>query len=276
MATFSPFTPWRPPTSPPPGTYDPAFDQQYRSAERGFGDLLGQAGTDVSRAQTDYFQGQGDITTTRDRSLAGLLRMRTRGTEDFGTARTRLGEDHGRATQGNERSYRRLGEGQAQQARAAGVASGGTLAQALRKRTENQAYDQFDIDRGRDRGMADIGTGERRLGEDVDTQTGYVNADHDRDQGRLTQGFERYGGDLATRLATAGRELGTFGVDTAESKFFQAAQAGSYVMPSRGEPGGQPSNEFTKNGQTYRVIQQGAYNLRVAPDGTVLSKTRRA
>jgi hypothetical protein len=274
---FKPFTPWKAPTSPPPGTYDPQFDAALRAAQRGFGDMQGDAHIQSARAGVDYDQAAGGINAGRDRTLAGLLASKARGLQDIGTGRSRLGEDHSRATDTLARSFRHLGHGQTEAARAGGVALGGTLGASRRQRRENQAFQQVDIDRARNRGMQDFATNEQRLTDDTNTLEGYARDDAATQLGQLGQGFEReYGpsGDLARRLAVGARELGFFGADTAESKFFQAQQAG-YAVPGRGEPGGAAKNEFTGAQGPYRVIQQGGYNVRVSPAGKVLSKTRR-
>ena len=252
------------------------MDAQVRAAQRGYGDLQGDVETQQSRGQTDYLQGQGDIERGRSQSLADMLRNKTRVGQQLATGRQRLGEDYARTNQKMDTSYRNLAEGQTGAAIAGGTgAQGGTLAAALAKRTANRADDQVDVDRSRDRGLQDFAGQERQFDEDYAEDVRRINEGADISGGRLGQSYTRQGGDLANQLSRAGRELGFFEQDTAGQKFFQAAQAGTYVMPGRGDPGGPAKNEFSGPNGPYRVVQRGRVNVRVDPNNREISRTRR-
>jgi hypothetical protein len=124
-----------------PGMYDPSLDWQGQTENQGFGfsqddihsGLYGQSGTyvDPKTGAREDFSTPGllqQLTTRKDTALQ-------RGQEDYNTQTADLG-----------RNYQRLGTSQGERARAAGVAEGGSLAQALQKRTANQAHDQAGID----------------------------------------------------------------------------------------------------------------------------------
>lgn len=260
------FNPWRAPTSPPPGTYDPALDAAQRAAQRGYGDLQMDTDRELERGGSDLALVKGDIERSQGRTLADMLRERARASEDFGQSRTRLGEDYSRATGQLGERYKRLGNQQSQQQRVMGGGRG-VLAQAMMKRAANRANEQVDLDRTRDRGLQEIGRAESRFMEDTDLDERRLNEDASLGIGRAGMQWGRRGEDLALGLQRAGRELDFFGQDTSEQRFFQAAQTGQYVMPDRGEPGGIPRNEFSDAQGPYRVIKRGKQRIRVRPSG---------
>ena len=220
------FTPWDPGQKPPSGTYDPTLDANLRGAQRGYGDLTLDTETQNTRALNDYGIAQHQIQS----GLASALASNE-------IAQNRLKEDTARATQNLGRQYQQQGQGQAQAAQAAGAVGGGALAQALLKRTANQARDQQGIDQGAQRGLSDL----MRSAD----QARYAANDQ---LGALKLGYDRGVQDRGTTLTRAGRELTAFGTDTAEQRAFQAGQAGWQNAA--------PSNEFrTAAGNPYRVIQ---------------------
>lgn len=211
------------PAAPPPGSYDPAIDAQVGQAQRGYGDLFsdylrdyGEPGTALGgRAGEDYGLGVQGVERSYQRTLGDLLRDRGRGAEDYQ-----------RGVQGLERNYARLGASQTQAARASGTQRGGALAQALAKRTENQAIDRAPMDTNFARFNADSAQSEGWLGEDRGLAIGGL-------QRSLLRGTE----DAATGLGRAGREREQFGLDAAAQRFYQA----NMPLPGPGAtPGAEP------------------------------------
>ena len=220
------FTPWDPGQKPPSGTYDPTLDANLRGAQRGFGDLTLDTERDNTRALNDYGIAQHGIRS----ALHSVLTSNE-------ISKNRLNEDTKRATADLGRQYQQQGQGQAQAAQAAGAVGGGALAQALLKRTANQARDQQGIDQRQQRGLSDLMRSSDQAQYAANDQLGALKLAYDR-------GVE----DRGTALTRAGRELASFGTDTAEQRAFQAGQAwwGNAA----------PSNEFrTAAGNLYRVIQ---------------------
>lgn len=259
------------PLRPPPGTYDPALDAQERAANRGYGDLQADTIRLGGRAATDYELGKGDIVRNwqegvedlgrygerarvgygeqrsdiergRDRGLADLLMARTRGEEDYGLATTELG-----------RQFRVLGNNQGQAARAAGVAQGGALAQAMGKRRVNQAREQGGLDLANRRFMEENDLSRNRLTEDSETSLGRLGAREGwlgedeatgwerlsgaatRGLGALGLGFERGEEDRTTALERAGRENVQFGRDIGAQRWYESK--GLYTPPAGVEVG---------------------------------------
>lgn len=173
-------------TSPPPGSYDPAIDAQIGQANRGLGDLLSQYIQNYGEPGT---AGGGRVNQDYQSGLATVLRGRERATTDYGTNTASLG-----------RSYAQLGASQSQHAQAAGVASGGALAQALAKRQANQGIAQGSLDTGFGRYAQDSALRQTALGT------------------QFSRGLE----DANVQLATAGRENTQFGLDANAQKFYQA------------------------------------------------------
>ena len=219
------FTPFNPGAKPPSGTYDPSLDAALRGANRGFGDLEADRGTQDLRSAADL-----------DIFKYGLNTQRERLTSDVGTSRKRLTEDYTSNTQALARRYMQQGQGQAQSAQAAGAAGGGALAQALLKRTANQGIDQKGLDTSRDRGLSDLQSQQDRGMADLQRSWDQAKLTHDR-------GVE----DRDQTVRRGGRELGAFTTDTAEQRAFMAGQSG---WENRG-----PANEFkSPKGMSYRVI----------------------
>ena len=131
-----------------PGMYDPSLDWQGQTEQQGFG-FAQQDIHDRLHGASGDFEGQHFDTP-------GLLQaLQTRRDTALGRGR----EDYNTRTGDLNTSYQRLGTSQGERARAAGVAEGGSLAQALQKRTANQAHDQAGID-----------TSWRRFQDDTNTQ----------------------------------------------------------------------------------------------------------
>jgi hypothetical protein len=257
------FKPYQPPTAPPPGYYDPALDSQERAAQRGFVDL--QQDTDTAQARdrtaliTNAGRGSEDYGTSTGRmnedfqtSLAGLLRNRARGTQDYQTG-----------NQDRTRNYQQLGNRQTQTAVNQGVTGGGALAAAVAARSENQGREQTAADTQYGRFQEDSSSQESGLRTSL--QRGLADALTAFNRGRedLGQGYGYNTDDRATTLGRSGRELGFYQQDVGAQRFFQAGQSG-WAPPGRGEPGGAPSNEFRdKTGTAYRVIMRGGQKVYV-------------
>jgi hypothetical protein len=204
---FKPFTPFKPLDAGqvPPGMYDVSLDAQKAASQRG----LRYAEQD---AETSGIRSSDDLQTL-------LARV--------GTQRTRLGEDRTRATGDLSRQFGRLQGSQYQAARAAGVARGGALADALSKRSANQAYAQEGID-----------TSYNRRGEDLN-----------QEQGALSLQFQREADDRARGLTRTREETAFFGSDIDAVKIAQAKQAG-FEFPTG------PANETrSPSGTPYRVMK---------------------
>lgn len=225
------------PTMPPPGSYDPTIDVQLGQAQRGYGDLGTDYTKDWGELGTALGGRQGtDFKTARDRlGIQGGWQN-----SDFDQQKTRLGEDYGRSIGDLTRQYGRLGNNQRQAAAAAGVAGGGALAQALRKRTENMAYDRQPIDQAFSRGNTDIDTNRSRFNE----QQGWQTTD-------LTNTYTRGNEDALTALGRAGRETTQFGIDASKLANYSAGvdtPAGGATLAQLLGPGSGKLNTVASNG----------------------------
>jgi hypothetical protein len=129
-----------------PGMYDPNLDFSQQSQNLGYLNTVGDTQLSGSRIHEGLLGGSGfyaDPVTgqrtdyTTQGSLADLLQNRNRAESDYHTNTQQLGQ-----------SYQRLGAQQAGAARAAGVAQGGALVQAMQKRTANQGQQQGQLDEG--------------------------------------------------------------------------------------------------------------------------------
>lgn len=219
---FKPFTPFKAPgaSSIPPGMYDVSLDAQKSASERGL----------------RYAE--------QDASLSGI-----RESDDFQTMLQKIGqargyaaEDKTRATGDLSRQFGRLQGSQYQAARAAGVARGGSLADALSKRTANQAYAQ----------------------EGIDTSFNRRTADLDSQQGALSLAFQRGVDDRATNLTRTREETQFFGSDIDAVKIAQAKQAG-FTFPT-----GPQNEQRSPSGTTYRVMKgKLGTTWYLLPNGTV-------
>ena len=212
-----------------PGMYDPSIDMQGAQEQLGAsytlgskavglpgsdpGDihtgLYGQSGTyvDPATGQQEQFSTPGLLAALQQRHDTALQR----GQEDYNTSTGNL-----------QRNYQNLGVSQAERARAAGVAEGGSLAQALQKRTANQARDQSGLD-----------TNWRRFQDDTNNQ---YNTDRNN---ALAQAFTQ-----STRGIGA-HEL--FQSQLGDAKLQSAQQLGT--LPTAPPPGTVPTlNSFLRTG----------------------------
>ena len=293
MATFKPWTPYQV-GLPPTGSYDPSLDAQGYAAQRGLFDLGQDTNTANVRGVVDYGLSQDAINRGQTRGLEDLQFQQGqvdtgygRNLTDLQTSGTRGTEDYQRSLQMLQRSYQQLGNRQAQQMRATGVAQGGAALQAAAKRTANQAVDQQPIQTNYDRFMADNQTSQSRLGEDRTTALGQIGLQRNRlgedtnlSLGQLAlqsappDGSNPFGGrdwqDRTTALTRAQRENSAFGIDLNSQRYYQAAGAG--WQPPTG-----PSNEFRDaQGNPYRVVTQGNQTVGIGPSGNVLWRRPRS
>jgi hypothetical protein len=269
------FQPYQAPTSPPPGFYDPALDSQERAAQRGYVDLQQDTDTGQQRDQSglistsgrlneDYATSTGRLNEDFNTSLASLLRNRQRGQEDYTTA-----------TGDVKRNYQQLGDRQTQTAVNQGVTGGGALQAGADVRKENQGREQGRMDTSYQRSVQDSAFQEQGLRTSLQRALADAQQSFSRGTEDLGTQYQQGTDDRATALGRAGRELGFYGQDIGAQRFFQAGQSG-WAPPGRGEPGGQPANEFRDaQGNPFRVVVQGNYRLRVRPDGTIISRERR-
>lgn len=238
------FTPFSFPTSPPPGTYDPALDAGVSAAKRGYGDLQQDNERDTQRAQSEYAIQRAQAERNKTRSLADVLRDRAREGTDYSTNVTGL-----------RRRYEQLGSVHGEQAAMSGQTRGGALAAALEARTANQGLEQTGLDTRHTRYGEDSAQSEKRISEDYDTpDTGIFAA--------LEKGYQYGQDDRVTQGARAGRELGFFEQDTGAQRFAQAAGIG-YSPPER------PRNEYSDAKGPYRLVIKGNKRYRQRPNGTL-------
>ena len=216
------FKPFKPPTRPPAGSYDPALDASVRAAGRGYQDLEQDTQTAGVRSEDDWYRGRNQLGQQRDWSLADLL-----------SGETRLRQDYDLATQGLNRQYGILRSNQSQSANAAGVLGGGWAEQAAAKRAENQKLEQAALTLQRDRGLGDINTQRER-----------TNISADQGLGEIDLTYQRGNEDRSTSLTRAGRENRFFEQDVDASRWF-AARGSGYVPPT------------APKGQGYRVGADG-------------------
>jgi hypothetical protein len=237
------FTPFQAPTRPPTGTYDPVLDAQERASQRGLADLVADTDLNRTRSASDYAVGLGELGRQ-----VGYQRS------DMNLGLQRTVADHANAIGGIQRDFRNLGTAQAQQSAAQGVSRGGTVLAAAMKRAENEAITRAPVDLALGRYQQDYGTNMQRLTENEQFQ-----------RGQLGSQYQRYGEDLTTGLSRARRETTQFGLDTAESRFFQAQQSG-WEAPTR------PGAEHRRGPVTYRVRGQGPGRKYTLPNGRVLTR----
>jgi hypothetical protein len=219
-----PFTPFKPPTRPPAGLYDPGLDSQERAGQRGYEDLQADTGTQQSRLGISSTEGAGQINDQYQRSLSDVL-----------LARQREGAQYGQQTSDLKKNYSNLASNQNAAANAAGIlGSSGYDQQSSQARGVNQQHDQGLLDTSHNQAVQDSATEEQRLGSARDLALG-----------QNAQGYQWNTEDLGTQLGRAGRENTALGQDLNEARFFQAGQLG-FAAPTR-RPG-----ENTAYGLTYR------------------------
>jgi hypothetical protein len=224
------FTPFRQPTSPPGGTYDPSLDSQEGAADRGLADLLADVGLGNQRDENDFQLALQRLQRRRDEGLADILRARTQSKEDYGRQVSEL-----------DRGYSRLATRQAEQARATGQARGGALVQAMRKRGENYAFDRQPLD-----------TAQRRFEEQSAIQEGRFRTASEDEIGDVSREFQRAWEDRnAIQLPRAQRENVFFRQDLGAQRWHQAKLSSPDLIPTR------PANERTVGGLTVRVGNRG-------------------
>lgn len=224
-----------PMTLPPPpvGTYDPSIDYNASAARRGYDQTFNDAQTLFERGGQDYGLDLGDLTRSRDYSLADLLTRQNRLEEDFKSA----GENVGR-------QYGILGRRVAENAARQGVTSAGILEQSNAVRNENKARDDRELETQRARGLQEIGTARDR------TNTAFAEGKTRLDLGQARQfggfgGFEMINpltgrpefGSLLTSLTRAGTENNAYQTAAEGQRAQQAADRG-YVSPlTKAQPG---------------------------------------
>jgi hypothetical protein len=250
------------------------LDSQARAAERGYTDLQQDTERDQNRAQSglitgsgrlneDYARSTGRLNEDFQSSLGGLLRSGRRATEDY---QQQSGDVR--------RGYQQMGDRQTQTAVNQGVTGGGALAAALAARTENEGRDQGRLRQGFDRQTEELAHSRQGLNTSLqralqDAETGFRRGTED-----IGTDYQYGTSDRATGLGRAGRELGFYGTDINAQRFFQAGQSG-WAPPGRGEPGGQPSNEFGSGANARRVVTRGNTVYIYGPDGRLIDKRPR-
>lgn len=285
----------------PAGSYDPNLLYQSQNANLGQTYAAGDYDTSTGRINEDYASNlgrlEGDYYTGQNRANEDYGTQSGRLSEDYATGQQRTnqsydwqGQDlntgHSRSlsdlltqySQGNEdrqRAYATLGNNQTQGAAAHGLASGGALAQSLRKRAANQQFEQgrSDLAYGTATGREneDYGTNTSRLGiqrsqdlQDLGTNYGRSSADLTTSYGRSTQdaqtGYSRGIADLLTNKDRGLADATTgYGRAQQSNALYQgglfgsaAAQANQYASQY-----GTPSGYVTYNGSLYKRSPTG-------------------
>jgi hypothetical protein len=189
---------------PPVGTYDSALDYQSGAANRGLTQTQNDAQTQYEHGQQDYGLGLGDLTATRDRSLADLLTQK----HDV------------------ERQYGILGHQQAQSAAQHGITSAGLLGKSAQIRSANQAHDVAPIDLASTRAGEDFTRG--KTGLDLANARTFGGFNGNTILNPLTGQPEV--GSLATGVARAGSE-NTFYQGALGQQMAQQAAGNGYISP---------------------------------------------
>lgn len=265
-------------TSPPAGTYDPSIDQQVDAAGRGLGYAEQDYGVNVGRTREDfknaysdtargfdrskedigfaaddawtrYQRETGDLQRTGQRNISDLDRTLGRGEQDYSQARTYAGQDKDRALAQIARNYAILGNQQAQGARAAGVAQGGALQQALEKRRANESLDQQPVNQAYDRTVTGLDQNIGRLREDVGT--GKTRSAEDYWRGM--QGVQDWANQTGRDIGTASERLG-------EDRSIQLGGSQWSIDPATGKPMKNKYGEKIINAEG-RIGQQAARGL---------------
>lgn len=200
------------PLGPPPvGTYDPAIDYNAGGSQRGYENTRDDAATSYTQGQEDYGLGLGDITRTKDRTIA-----------DLGTQKADV-----------QHQYGILGGQQAERAAQSGVTSAGLLGKSAAVRGANEAHDIAPID------LAVTRTGEDftrdKLGLDLTNSRNFGAYGGNTILNPLTG--QPAIGSLVTGLTRAGTENSNFQTFSGGQRSSQAA-ANGYIPPSLlGGPG---------------------------------------
>ena len=253
---------------PPPGTYDPGLDAQQRANWRQFEDLREDVGvgrergaTDLGLATTinaeDFRLGNEAVERGSGRSLTDLLTARRRGEQDYTSS-----------VEGLQRGFRQLGTAQEGMQRKAGVQLGGAMAQAARKRAENEAIERKPIDTAYKRFQDDSTLAESRIGEDRTTALGDILRGYERQTGQLGLTYGRGMEDLTTQERRAGTEAGAFDQDILAAKVgqFQQLTGGARlptILPPRAAstatlPQRNAASQFAASQSASRAAQQAA------------------
>lgn len=215
-------SPWTPPTSAPPGTYDPNIDFNSETNNQDYATTQQGIGTSYGRSLQDYTTAFNRAQQTHLAHLGALGQALSRANQDYGTNTQTLGTN-----------YANLGVAQGEKARAAGVASGGALQQALQKRTANQATDQGKLDQAITRFREDNTTAttqENQSWQDLVGAGNVTNLDdvmaHPENYGSLGMALGRSLQDLSSGSLTAFNKNALFNDQTNRAKTYEAAQAG--------------------------------------------------
>lgn len=161
-AVSNPLTSWE---DLPAGAVDPALTYQMDAANRGLG-----------YQEQDYTGNWGGFRQLADGSIErpGDLNGAGRGVRDYFQNFDRLNHQYDEQKGDTSRGYQQLGNSQLQSINQRGLLSGGALAQALAKRTENEGRDQERIQYARSGSLSDLLTNTSRAASDA--YTGYSRA----------------------------------------------------------------------------------------------------
>lgn len=231
------YTPYAAPTTPPPGTYDPALDAAVRASGRGYGNLLQDTQDANARGRDELGYTEAGLTRTRDRGVADLTLGRDRGVADYTkqglrlnedtmtgqrnitqgwqdsnldlqTQQQREGQDYATATGNLGRSYQALGKSQTGATVAAGAGSG-TLAASLKARMANQGLDQGVLDQGHARNTTDLQSALDRGVRNKDQALGDLWQGNARGTEDIGQGISRLNEDTQLGITRTNEDYGT-------------------------------------------------------------------
>ena len=178
----------------PYGSYDPSIyvnaqlanlglanqHEDYNLAYGANGTARQDLATALARASQDYGLSNDSLQRGEGRGLADLLTARQRGDEDYQNQIKAL-----------QRQYDILGENQLQAVNQAGDTEGGALAQALQKRTANQAIDRAPLDTNYQRFVSDNTLAQQRLQEDANANLAGLQLSYGRGTGDYQTQFDR-------------------------------------------------------------------------------------
>lgn len=257
-------SPWAPPTSPPPGTYDPSLDFQGENQALGFQYAQQDLPQNFGRAYQDFHEAFNQASQKHLANLGALGQALSRANTDYSTNTQALGT-----------SYANLGTAQAEKARAAGVASGGAALQSAQKRQANQSTDQGKLDQAIQRFHEDNSLATGQENQSWQSLVGALSGDTPEQQimadpsqyGSLGQAYGRRLQDLTTGGDRAQAENALFTDQLNRAKTYSAQQAG--LLPTL------PSGSYATLPGGLQNYLFGGVNYEQAPGSQFLTPTGR-
>lgn len=262
-----------------PGMYDPALDWQGQN--QALGQTFVRGDYDMGNARRNEGLYGGDFTYQGQQfhlpgSLADIDRMAGESITDLDTRQARGDEDYHTAIDNLQRQYTRLGSQQATGIRRSGLGQG-ALAQAMGKRTANQAIDRQPIEQSwrrltedvtRDKDRVHTGQTNARGSALYGAMTGQQDADTGMD--RANSADTLFQNQLGSAKVQSAQQLGalpvlptpTFG--DAPKPVTTAGQVGGFKR--MGIPGATPVHQ-TPTGPYFTQPAVGGGVWHIYPDG---------